>query len=407
MKTILKISWRNVWRNKARSLVIIMAIGFGLWGGIFATAFLNGMIEQMFDSGIKSQVSHVQIHHNEYDREKLTELYIDDSDEMINYLRESSDVMAFSARTLASGMFNTASMVAGVEIIGIDPEQEQMTTDLGGHLTDGMFFSNDVAHPVVIGKRLADKMKVETGSRIVLTFQNMNGDITSAAFRVAGLYRTSNSGNDERKVYILRNEMAELIGSSGIVNEIAILLDHHDKASEYSEYVSERFPGNEVRTWSEIAPELSFMTEFSGVAMLVLVIIILFAMAFGLLNTMLMTIFERTNELGVLMSVGMNKTRVFLMIMFETCFLVITGAVFGGLLGMLSVSVTRSRGIDLTSIGGEALLEYGIDTVVFPSLDQIFYVNLAVLVLITAVAASVYPAWKALRLNPAEAVRKE
>jgi len=407
MKTILKISWRNVWRNKARSLVIILAIGFGLWGGIFATAFLNGMIQQMFDSGIKSQVSHLQIHHPEYSQERLTELTIGDADAITQYLSGSDEVVAFSARTLASGMFNTASMVSGVEIIGIDPLLEHLTTDLKEHLVDGEYFGSDLTHPILIGKQLADKMKVEPGSRIVLTFQNLEGDITAASFRIAGIYRTANSGQDGRNVYILRDEMEELLGAKGVVNEIAVLLDYHETATPFRDHLVQIFPGYEIRTWSELAPELSFMTEFSGVAMLVLVIIILFAMAFGLLNTMLMTIFERTNELGVLMSVGMNKGRVFLMIMYETCFLVITGALLGGLLGVLTVSTTSSSGLDLTSLGGEALLEYGIDTVVFPQLDPIFYLNLAVLVLITAIAASVYPAWKALKLNPAEAVRKE
>ncbi len=407
MKTIFKISWRNVWRNKARSLVIILAIGFGLWGGIFATAFLNGVIQQMFDSGIKSHVSHIQIHHPEYDQERLTELYVDGYDEVEQFLSESDEVVAFSSRTIASGMFNTASMVSGVEVIGIDPTQEKLTTDLKAHLVEGEYFNGEFAHPVLIGKQLADKVKVDPGSRIVLTFQNMEGDITSAAFRVAGIYRTANSGIDERNVYIMRNEMEELLGSDGIVNEMAILLNHHEQSGEFREKLQQAFPDHEIRIWSEIAPELSFMTEFSGIAMLVLVIIILFAMAFGLLNTMLMTIFERTNELGVLMSVGMNKGRVFLMIMYETCFLVITGAVLGGVLGVITVMLTSSSGIDLTSLGGEVLMEYGIDTIVFPTLDRIFYLNLSLLVLVTAVAASVYPAWKALKLNPAEAVRKE
>jgi len=149
------------------------------------------------------------------------------------------------------------------------------------------------------------------------------------------------------------------------------------------------------------------MTEFSGVAMLVLVIIILFAMAFGLLNTMLMTIFERTRELGVLMSVGMNKARVFLMILFETSFLVFTGAFLGTVLGALSVSLAGRNGVDLSAVGGEALSEYGMDPLVFPVIENIFYLNLAILVFITALAASIYPALKALKLKPAEAVRKE
>ena len=407
MKTLIKIAWRNVWRNRARSIVIILAIGFGLWGGIFATSFMFGMINQMFESGIRNQVSHIQIHHPEFARERLTEFKVENPEKIYDHLSGSSSVVSWSGRTLVSGMVNTARMSSAIEIFGIDPEMESNTTDLENSLIAGDYFISVTDHPVLIGATLADKMKLETDDRIVITFQDLEGDITAASFRICGIYRTSNSVNDERNIYVKQSEISELLGSDYIVNEIAILLDNHDAADGYRNELTSLFPGYDIRTWNEISPELSFMTEFSGIAMMVLVIIILFAMAFGLLNTMLMTIFERTRELGVLMSVGMNKARVFLMIMLETCFLVFSGAVLGTVLGAISVSAAGRNGVDLTSVGGDAMTAYGMDPLVFPVIENIFYLNLAVLVLITAVAASVYPAIKALRLKPAEAVRKE
>jgi putative ABC transport system permease protein len=407
MKTMIRISWRNVWRNKGRSIVIILAVSFGLWGGIFASAFISGMINQMVDSGIKHQVSHIQIHHPDFVRERLTEYSIVNAQEIYNFLDISSEVTAYSYRTVANGMLATASMTSGIEIYGIDPEMEHQTTTFEETMIDGDYFESVKKNAVLIGARLADKMKIETGNRIVITFQDPHGDIVSSAFRVCGIYRTSNTMNDERNVYVHEKDLAQLIGHDGIVNEIAILLHDIEKVNFFRDELKTGFPDSEIRTWAEISPDLGMMKEFSGITMMILLIIILFAMAFGLLNTMLMTIFERTRELGVLMSVGMNKVRVFSMILLETIFLIFTGSAFGTILGIITISATAKTGINLTSVGGDTLSDFGIDPVIYPYIEPIFYVNLFILVLIMAILSSVYPAYRALKLKPAEAVRKE
>jgi putative ABC transport system permease protein len=406
MKTLFKISWRNVWRNRARSIVIILAIGFGLWGGIFATGLMTGMIRQQFNSSIRNQVSHIQIHNPEFIKERETGFTVSGADDIARFLDSSDKVQAYTKRTLATAMLATASMTSGVEIYGINPEQEDKTTDFESNIIDGDYLGTATRNPLMIGKALADRVNISTGSRIVMTFQDLNGEITSALFRVSGIYRTANTANDQRFVYVRQADLEGLLDGSGIINEIAILLHDLDDVSGFHEELQTLFPDNEIRTWAQISPDLSFINEFSGMMMMILVIIILVAIAFGLLNTMLMTIFERTQELGVLMSIGMKKPRVFSMILLETTFLVLTGSVFGVIIGSLTVALTGNTGIDLTPLGGEAFSEFGFDPVIYPVLDQMFYFNLAILVLTTAIIASIYPAWKALRLKPAEAVRK-
>jgi putative ABC transport system permease protein len=407
MKTLLKISWRNVWRNRARSIVIILAICFGLWGGIFATGLMSGLIEQQFTSSIRNQVSHIQIHNPEFIKERETGYTVSRTDEIARLLETSNNVQAFSKRSITSGMLANAIMTSGVDIYGIDELQENRTTDLESNIIDGEYFGSVSRNPIMVGKALADKMKISTGNRIVMTFQDLNGDITSAVFRVSGIYQTANTANDQRNVYMRQSDLEEILDGTGIVNEIAILLHELDDVNDFHARLQTLFPENEIRTWAQISPDLSFINEYSGMMLMIIIIIILFALAFGILNTMLMTIFERTQELGVLMSIGMKKSRVFSMILLETTFLVITGSVLGVIIGSVTVALTGNTGIDLTPLGAEALSDFGFDAVIYPSLDQIFYFNLTILVLLTAILASVYPAWKALRLNPAEAVRKE
>jgi putative ABC transport system permease protein len=407
MKTLIKISWRNVWRNKTRSLVIILAIGFGLWGGIFATAIFSAMITQQFNNSIRNQVSHIQVHNPDFLKDRNASQVIDDSGEIENLLSADRRVQAFSSRVITSGMLASASMTMGVEIFGVQSEMELNTRNFQNNIIEGEYLDADFRNAIIVGQSLAEKAKLSPGNRMVLTFQDAEGDITSAAFRVAGIYRTANTSLDQRNVFVRKSDLESLLGKENMVNEMAILLHDIDDTAAIQELLQQSFPQHRIRDWAEISPELSFMTQLSGTMMLVLVMIILLALAFGLVNTMLMTIFERTRELGVLMSVGMNKMRVFSMILLETTFLTISGSALGMVLGSITVGLTSETGIDFTALGADALSDFGIDAVIFPQIDPTFYWYLVAMVMVTAIVSSIYPAYKALSLNPADAVRKE
>jgi ABC-type antimicrobial peptide transport system permease subunit len=197
------------------------------------------------------------------------------------------------------------------------------------------------------------------------------------------------------------------IGQEMVINEIAIVADDLEFVQELNDRYQSLFPSLSIRSWSEISPELAYMQEMAVMMMLFIIAIILFALAFGLVNTMLMSVFERTRELGMLMAVGMNRKKVFGMIMVETTFLTFMGAICGILISMITIQLFRTTGIDFSSVGGDSLNEFGFPSVVYPQLEPSFFISLMILVMITAILTSIYPAVKALRLKPAEAVRKE
>jgi ABC-type lipoprotein release transport system permease subunit len=258
----------------------------------------------------------------------------------------------------------------------------------------------------LIGKKLADKLKLKTGSRIILTFTDTEGEIVSASFRVQGIIRTNHSMLDETQVYVRQNDLQSLTGGRAIVNEIAVLLHDLAQVTPMVEAISGQFPENEIRFWGQLSPDLLYMNEMAGASLMVLLVIIMLALAFGLLNTMLMTVFERTRELGMLMAVGMNKIRVFAMILLETTFLTITGALAGGILSGVTIYVTSRTGIDFSGVGGDTLSDYGISAIVYPELFPGFTGNIVILVLLTSVLSALYPALKALKLKPSEAIRQ-
>jgi putative ABC transport system permease protein len=272
---------------------------------------------------------------------------------------------------------------------------------------EGSYFDEGGRNPILIGKALAEKTKLQERSRVVLTFQNLDGELVSASFRVAGIFRTANSMLDDMNVYVLQSDLNDYVGHEMVINEIAMIAHDLDHINDIRDTYLSSYPGLTIRTWAELSPELSFIQEIGQSMLLVILVIILFALAFGLVNTMLMSVYERVRELGMLMAVGMNRRKVFGMIMLETAFLTFLGAFGGMVLGIISNTITGHTGLDLAVVGGDSLGDFGYPTMVYPYLGAEFYVMLTALVIIMVFITAIFPAVKALRLKPAEAVRAE
>lgn len=404
---MIKISWRNIWRNPLRSFTMIIAIMAGLWGGLFAASLAGGLISQRFKTGVEQEFSHLQIHHPEFIIEHHPQFVIEDAEKIARHLNQDKLVRAYSARSMVNGMLASANLTNGVNVRGIDPEMETATTGLGSNIVAGEYLSHELRNPVLIGHALATRMKVEPGSRVVLTFQDLNNELVSVACRVAGIFRTANSMFDEQNIYMMHRDLNALLGRDEIVNEIAIVLEDLEQADAFAQNYRELFPQYTTRTWAELSPQMALYTQMGMTMFMVILFIILLALAFGLLNTMLMSVFERVKELGMLMSIGMSKGRVFSMILFETIFLTLTGASLGMLLGWATTSWLGNRGMNLAVVGGDSLESFGFEAMIYPELEPTFYAILTLLVIFTALATAIYPALKALRLRPAEAVRAE
>ncbi len=407
MKMLLTISWRNIWRNGQRSITMILAIAAGLWGGIFAASIAMGLMEQRFRTGIEQEFSHVQMHNPDFLIDANIRNTIKQWPEISSELTADNRVKSFTGRTIVNGMVASANLTRGVNILGIDPATEALTTRLDQNIVEGDYMDEDAQNALMMGYSLAEKMKARVGSRVVLTFQDADNELISIACRVTGIFRSANSMYDEMNLYVLQSDLNHHLGEQEIVSQVAVVLHELDLAEDFSKEYQAKFPDLTIRTWAEISPQLAFYNQMGMTMFMIILIIILLALAFGLLNTMLMSVFERTRELGMLMSVGMNKQRIFSMILLETVFLTLTGAFAGMVLAMASIGLLSNRGIDLTFAGADSLKTFGFDPVIYPVIDNSFFAILVVLVMLTAILTAVYPALKALRLRPAEAVRAE
>jgi ABC-type antimicrobial peptide transport system permease subunit len=244
-------------------------------------------------------------------------------------------------------------------------------------------------------------------SKIQITIPDREGNLIQGIFRVCGIYKTSNTGFDQTAVFVNAGELAKLYGGNDILtHEIAILLNNIDDAEIVKEKLN-HIPGdNSIMTWKELAPDAAMMNDFIIMYYFIFIGIILLALAFGIINTMLMAILERTRELGMLMAIGMNRRRIFKMIMLETLFLTAVGAGTGMLSGWSVAKILGKTGIHFAG-WGEGFEAIGFAARVYPVITAQFLIFTTLMVIATAIISSIWPARKALNLNPVEALRTE
>jgi len=401
---ILSLAWKNIWRNKKRSLIITIAISFGLWGGLFSGAVMMGMIESVVETAINRDLSHIQVHNADYSQEKDIMNYIPGGIHVMENIKRIEKVEAVSGRILIEGMISSPTSSFGTKIRGINPENAVMVTDINQNIWEGNYFGAKYRNQIIVGKKLAERLNLKVRSKIVLSFQNLNGEITYIACRIVGIFKTASTLFDESNVYVDQKDLFRILETEPIIHEIAIKVETTDLIEPTSEIIKSKYESLDIQTWQELAPEIAYLSETTEIYTYVFVAIILLALLFGITNTMLMSVVDRIREFGVLLAIGMKKGRVFVMIVLETIFLSFTGGLIGTLISILSIAYFSGTGIDLSAIAA-SMESFGATTMLYPFLPLAMYIILTVMIIITANIAALLPAWKAMHLVPSEAIR--
>ncbi len=404
LKKIIKLGWKNVWRNPTRSAVVVIAVLLGVWAGVFISAFMNGMIQGYLQNHLNLSVGHIQITHPQFEDQFNPRYHIQEPESVIKSLRGQDFITDIRPQTLTTGLAQSASNSYGVSIHGIRPGLDS-TQPVQQYLQQGDMLQSISRNPVVIGSELADRLDLKLKSKIVLSFQDIDGNITAGSFRVAGIFDSPDNNFDKGNVFVDRIDLNTLLEKEGMIHKIILKVNDFGKAENFKEEIAGQFPNLRVVSWGDIAPELRYVYNSMDISLYIFMIIIIIALIFSIINTMLMAILERTRELGMLMAVGMNKVRLFTMILIETVFLTMTGAPMGLLLSWLSIKMLADTGINLEAFA-KGLNEYGMSSTIYPELTASYYLNITLLIAGAALLSALYPAWKTLKLNPVEAIRK-
>ncbi len=399
---IFKLAWKNLWRTPRRSLTVMGSMVLGVWALVFIISFYSSFTKTFTRSSIQYEYSHMQVHNPLYLQEPAVDLTLS-TDQDLSTLLNDQRVASYSMRQKVEGMLASSRSTRGVQIYGIQPKNEAQTTFLEEQLLEGSYFRKIRRNPIVISAEGAEKLSVGVRSKLVLTFQDIDREMVSAAFRVEGIFESASPRINNSVVYVRHSDLARLIGTDR-AHELGVMLKREEDISQFQKEFS-AYTRDTVQNFRELAPEFHLMEESSAMTQRTMVVIIMLALFFGIINIMLMAVLERTREIGMLRAIGMHRRKVFVMILLETCLLGAVSGPIGVLLGFITVSWLSRRGLDLSRYS-EALKSYGYDTVFYPEIDSIMYPILMGVVLLTALLGAIYPSVMAVRLNPLKAIRK-
>ena len=410
MSLLLSMAWRNIWRSPWRSGVVVGAMALGVWAGIFMMGLAQGVNDTRTANALDDYIGHAQITDSSFIDNQEVQAIIADPHSWTAALDAHPEVESWSERLLITAVMQSGAASAPVQVLAVDPEREAQVFKAPRRMHEGAFDSTGIT----LGLKLAEQLGAGLGDRVVLTFQDLRGEIHSSLYQVSGIYDGISNLVEGIQVYVPLAELApELLGTADSLSQPMVAhqihfrvrnLDSLDQTvGELTAAVAN--PGSSVlRIWRAISPDLRYADEVLAQSLLLFMAVILFAMAFGILNTMLMAILERTRELGMLMAIGMTRRKVFRLVVLETLLLSFAGLPLGLLLGHLTIAVTSRTGISLTGVE-KGMAELGLQSTIYPVPVPEYFLPVALLVAVLGLLSSLYPARKALKLNPIESMR--
>jgi ABC-type lipoprotein release transport system permease subunit len=402
---LFRLAWRNLWRNHRRTLIMLAAITLGVWAMIFMTALMRGMVSQMVADGISALPGHVQVHHPDYRDDPSIANLIPITDTELSARFEDAGFVKWASRVRVPAIITSEYESRGLTLLGIDPDSERDLTFVDYDTVEGRFLNSSDDSGVVIGRKLASTLNTQIGKRIVLMSQDPDNDIADRGFRVVGLFDANVQSFEENYMFAGKATVQKMLRIGDQVSEFVVLGgDYRDVETEF-EKVSQLVDGNvEVKRWFELDPYLGTMLGVMDGFVLVWIVVIFLALSFGLVNTLVMAVFERVREIGLMLALGMKPINILFQIIVESLLLLAIGLAMGSALAWVSVQPIKD-GIDV-SIVGEGMDMWGMSSVLYPELLLSDVVLANVVVLALGFLASLSPAWRASRYEPIEAITK-
>jgi len=400
---ILKLAYRNIWRNKRRTLVILVSIVIGVVVLMLVDTLSLGMVRQILDNQVNLHITHIQIHRKGFSDDPAIKNYLPDQEKVEATLGEFNEIRVFGKRVISYGLINSAYNSSGVIIVGIQPEKEKFLTVISRSIVEGNYLQGK--GEIVIGRRLAQKLNVELGSKIILMVSDLNGNIASDVFRVAGFYESPSAEFDRAYVYIVIEDAQRLLALGNKVVEYAMILEDQSKIEPVRKKIKDMLGDlYEVLTYADVVPVLTMLIDMYKEMIWIYYLIIGIGVVFGIINLMLMSVFERIREFGVLKAIGLKDGKIFVLIVLESLMIGIIGTVVGLVIGIIVYIPLSRTGVDL-SIFSESLVWFGSGRIIYPVLTLYTFILVAFTMPLVSVVGAIYPALKSVKFEPVEALK--
>ena len=400
------LAWRNLWRNHRRTLIMLAAIAIGVWAMIFMAALMRGMTDQMVRNGLHTLPGELQVHQRDYRRDpSVVNSMTPPAGELLEVL-QSAPITGWAGRVRVPAVVSSERGSRSVTLLGIDPGAEQALGSLPEDLFEGRGLEGKDDRGLVIGASLARRLETALGKRVVIMSQDPDNNVVERGARVVGIYRGRLQGDEDRFVYAGRAAVQELLGIGQRISEIAVTADDYRRVDEWSPRLAAAAGSAlETLTWSELDPFLGSMLAVQDGFTLVFMVVVFLALSFGLVNTLVMAVFERVREIGLMQALGMRPGLILGQIMLESLFLLCLGLVAGNLLAVLTIAPLAS-GIDISAVA-QGMEMMGMSATLYPALHVQDMLMSTAVVITLGLLASLAPAWRASRLDPVTALTRD
>lgn len=405
LTAIVTLAWRNLWRNHRRTLIMLAAIMVGVWAMIFMTALMRGMVDDMLSNGIRNLPGEVQIHHPDYRDDPSVNNSISMPDTALLSAFQAAGIQAWTARVRVPAVISSERDSRGITLIGIDPDSEPGLGFAPDAIRQGRYIESPDDNGVIIGAKLAERLETRLGKRVVIMSQDPQNNLADRGFRVVGIYHAKLPGLEEVYVYAGRGTIQNLLNLGGQVSEIALSKADYRNVKDWYPAIK-RAAGDQLETlpWYQLDPYLGGMLGIMDGFILVWIIVIFLALSFGLVNTLVMAVYERIREIGLMQALGMRPSMIVYQVLVESFLLLVIGLLLGNLLAFATV-IPLQDGIDISGVA-KGLEMMGSSSVLYPVLKLKDVLTANVVVIVLGLLTSLLPAWQAARYDPIEALGK-
>ncbi len=410
---LIKMAWRNMWRNWRRTLIASIAIILGMVLLIFMDALIKGSDQAIYGNAVRMYGGNVQVHAPGY-REKssrLPLLPLADSETVvatIESIESPEKIMSTSKRINTGGMVSTGAGNYPVTITAIEPEKEAPVSLFAENISNGRFLSSEDGDAIVIGQGLADLLEVGVGDRVMVVGRRLNESMRQRPMTIVGIYSLGMESAERGNVFINLPTAQTLYNLRNQETEVVVSLEKIGKESELIADLQAQLPNYEVDSWDTLSPEIQQALQSKSAATGILGMLVVLIASIGILNLMLMAVYERTREMGVLAALGMKARQITTLFLLEGTFIGLFAAIVGVILGaVLVVALAQSGGIyigGLTEAAGDAEVYALMGDRMYPVFSMSTAIGYALLVVIISAIAAFFPAWQASRKEPAEAL---
>jgi len=399
------LAWRNLWRNYRRTLIMLLTIAVGVWSMIFMTALMRGMVDEIVRNGLATLPGEVQIHAPAYRRDpSVVNRFASPSGALLTALGQSP-VVAWAGRVRVPAVISSERDSRGVTLLGVDPLAETRLGSAPEEIIAGRFLSGVDDKGVVIGASLARRLETRLGKRIVIMSQDPDNNVVDRGARIVGIYKARLPSTEDVFVYAGRSVIQAMLEIDGDLSEIAVTADNYRAVQDwYPALASAAGENLEVLPWTELNTYLSSMLSVQDGFALIFMIVVFLALSFGLVNTMVMAVFERVREIGLMQALGMRPGLILAQVLLESFYLLGVGLAVGNTAAYITVKLLED-GIDISGVAkGMEMMD--MSPMLYPALRIEDMVMSTVVVISLGLAASLLPAWKASQLDPVRALAK-